>query len=85
MNKLNKKRYRIINGQLELINSLQNETIPLPENFDNYIINFANTIYSAQGQGYNKYAVLNYETLEGKNKYVVDTRRRSNIIYNVKI
>lgn len=83
MNKLNKKRYRIINNQLELINSLQKEIIPLPDNFDNYIVNFANTIYSAQGQGYNKYAVLNYETLEGKNKYVVDTRRRTNIIYNI--
>jgi len=78
-----KNRYRIKGEDCIPINENDNKIIKFNEN--DFSVNFANTIYTSQGQGYNKYAVLNYDQITGKNKYVVDTRRKKEIIHNLKI
>lgn len=55
------------------------------EELKNYTPSYALTIYSSQGQEYDKYAVYDYESVSGKSKYVVDTRRKGKYIFNLKI
>lgn len=59
--------------------------ITMEELIKNYEPSYAVTIYSSQGQEYFRYGVIDYENLEGKNKYVVDTRRRGPFIHTLKI
>lgn len=62
----------------------KNHEVVTVDHLKDYIVSFAKTIYSCQGEEYDNYLVINYEKITGKNKYVVDTRRTTaNVHYFV--
>jgi ATP-dependent exoDNAse (exonuclease V) alpha subunit len=83
-NKTTHNRYRIKDDKLISINKNSKDIGLNTMLLDEYTVSFALTIYSSQGQEYERYFIFQYHNLKDKNLYVAETRRKNNIIYTNK-